>query len=127
MKPNKFSIKKRMQSFRHAFNGVKILVKEEHNAWIHLTAMLFTVVLGFICKVSKTEWLALIFAMGLVLAMELINTALENLANYSSPGMHPLVKKVKDLSAAAVLIAALTALSIGLLIFIPKLLASLTL
>ena len=119
MKPERFSIKKRKQSFGYAFNGIKILIREEHNAWIHLMAAFFVLILGFVFNVSQTEWIALIFAIGLVLAFE----AIENLADYSSPDKHELIKKVKDLSAAAVLIAAITAFSIGLFVFIPKLIA----
>ena len=115
-----FSIRKRIKSFGYAFNGLRLLIKEEHNAWIHVMATILAILLGFAFTISKTEWVALVFSIGFVFALELVNSAIENLADYSSPGTHELIKKVKDLSAAAVLIAAITALSIGLLIFIPK-------
>ena len=120
MKQQKFSTKKRMQSFTHAFNGLKVLITEEHNAWIHLLAMCFVVILGFVFKVSQAEWIALAFAIGFVLAMEAVNSAIENLSDHVSPERHDLIKKVKDLGAAAVLISAITAFVVGLLIFIPK-------
>ncbi len=120
MKQQKFSIKKRMQSFTHAFNGLKVLITEEHNAWIHLLATCFVVLLGFVCKVSQTEWIELVFAIGFVLAMEAVNSSVENLADHVSPERHDLIKKVKDLGAAAVLISAITAFVVGLIIFIPK-------
>ena len=123
MKQEKFSIKKRIQSFSHAFNGIKILLSEEHNVWIHLLAACITILLGFILHISITEWIALLFAIGFVLAMEAINSAIENLADYVSPDKNELIKKVKDLSAAAVLISATTALVVGLIIFLPKIIA----
>lgn len=120
MKQQKFSIKKRMQSFTHAFNGLKVLITEEHNVWIHLLAMCLVIILGFVYNVSQTEWIELVFAIGFVLAMEAVNSAIENLSDHVSPERHELIKKVKDISAAAVLISAVTALVIGLVIFIPK-------
>ena len=123
MKQEKFSIKKRIQSFSHAFNGIKILLSEEHNVSIHLLAACITILLGFILHISITEWIALLFAIGFVLAMEAINSAIENLADYVSPDKNELIKKVKDLSAAAVLISATTALVVGLIIFLPKIIA----
>ena len=109
-----------MQSFSHAFNGIKILLSEEHNVWIHLLAACIAIVLGFVLHVSETEWVALLFAIGFVLAMEAINSAIENLADYISPDKNELIKKVKDISAAAVLISAIAALCVGLIIFLPK-------
>lgn len=120
MKQEKFSLKKRIQSFSHAFNGIKVLLVEEHNVWIHLIAMCIVVVFAFVFKISLTEWVALIFAIGFVLVTEVVNSAIENLADFVSADKHELIKKVKDISAAAVLMSAIAALIVGLLIFIPK-------
>lgn len=116
----KFSLRKRLKSFSFAFNGLKILFKEEHNARIHFAAAVVVIVAGIIFRITAFEWLALVFAIGLVLALEAINSALENLADFVSPQKHDQIKKVKDLAAAGVLIAATTALIAGLVIFLPK-------
>ena len=122
MKQNKFSIIKRLNSFKYTFNGLKILVKEEHNARIHLFAMICVLIAGFIFKVSINEWLSIIFAIGFVFALEIINSSIENIADFISPEKNDKIERLKDLSAAAVLVAAITTLVIGLIIFVPKIL-----
>ena len=120
MKTQKFSISNRIRSFGYAFNGLKILFKEEHNARVQLFAAMAVVIAGFVFNISNTEWVAIVFAIGFVLAMEAINSAIEGLADFVSPEKHEMIKKVKDLSAAGVLISALTASIIGLFVFLPK-------
>ncbi|PKP19122.1 MAG: diacylglycerol kinase [Bacteroidetes bacterium HGW-Bacteroidetes-21] len=123
MKQQNFSIKKRLQSFKYAFNGLKILIKEEHNARIHLLATIIVLVAGVIFKLSVYEWVIIVLAIGFVIAIEIINTTIENIADIVSPQKHDAIKKIKDISAAGVLISAITALILGLLIFIPKIVA----
>jgi len=120
LKNGKFSILKRLKSFSFAFNGLQILFKEEHNARIHFVAAIIVIIAGTIFHITAYEWLALVFVIGLVLALEAINSALENLADFVSPGKNDQIKKVKDLAAAGVLISATTALIVGLIIFLPK-------
>jgi len=122
MKRGKFLLKKRLQSFKYAINGLKILLVEEHNARIHVFISICVVIAGFIFKVSTIEWLFLIFAIGFVVSMEIINSSIENIADFVSPEKHDKIKIIKDLSAAAVLISAIIAAIIGLIIFIPKIL-----
>jgi len=122
MNPQKFSIKKLLQSFLHAFNGLKIALKEEHNMRIHLAVTLCVLVFAVIFNINKYEWIAIIFAIGFVFAMELINSAIENIADFVSLEKHDTIKKIKDLSAAAVLVSAITAVFIGLIVFLPKIL-----
>ncbi len=121
MKNQRFSIRKRLGSFRYAWNGLRILLKEEHNARIHLVAACLVVAAGFYFDVSRNEWLALVFAIGFVFSLELLNSAIENIADFISPEKHEQIKRIKDLAAGAVLFAAITAVMIGLLIFVPKL------
>ena len=123
MKSKKFSLKKRIQSFRYAFNGLKILLKEEHNARIHLFAAIGAIVTSIVLKISLYEWVAVIFAIGFVFAMEILNTVVENMADFISPDMDKRIKKIKDLSAAATLIGAIVALVTGIIIFLPKIIA----
>ena len=120
MKQKNFSIKKRIQSFKYAFNGLRILLCEEHNAWIHLCITVCVLAMGFVFKISAGEWIAVIFCIGFVFALELINTAIENIADYVSEEYHDLIKKTKDLAAAAVLVGAIAAAMTGLIIFVPK-------
>ena len=122
MKDQPFSIAKRIRSFGFAFSGLKTLFKEEHNALIHLAAALGVIVLGWVYALSRMEWVAITFCIGFVFVMEILNTSIENIADFVSPERNDSIKKVKDLAAAAVLIAALTTLIIGALIFIPKIL-----
>ncbi|HRZ50058.1 MAG TPA: diacylglycerol kinase family protein [Bacteroidales bacterium] len=112
----------RLKSFRPAFEGLWIMLKEEPNARIHLLALITVVVLGILLNISKAEWITVALASGLVIGIEAINSAIENLSDFVSPQYHIRIKKVKDLSAAAVLVSALAALATGLIIYIPKLL-----
>jgi len=109
-----------MQSFKYAFNGLRTLLCEEHNSWIHLFIAVCVVAAGFVFNISTLEWIAVTLCIGMVFALELVNTAIENLADFVSKEYHELIKKVKDLTAAAVLIAAIVAAIIGLIIFVPK-------
>ncbi len=120
MKNQKFSVKNRLKSFKYAFSGLKTLVTEEHNSWIHILAAIIAITAGFLTKINLYEWVAVIFVIGFVITLEIINSAIENLADFVSPDKHDKIKKIKDLSAAGVLIAAITALITGLIIFIPK-------
>jgi len=120
MKQQKFSIFKRIKSFGFAFNGLKILIKEEHNPRIHLVAAVCVISAGLFFQISTLEWIAIIFAVGFVIALEIINSAIEKISDFISPEKNDSIKKIKDLAAAGVLISALTALTIGLIIFIPK-------
>jgi diacylglycerol kinase len=120
MLEEKFSLKKRLLSFSYAWNGLKILIKEEHNARIHVIATLLISFIGFILKISIFEWAFIIFCIGFVFAAELINTAIEKLCNLVSLEKDEQIKKIKDLSAAAVLVSALVSLIIALIIILPK-------
>lgn len=111
---------KRLKSFKYAFNGLKILIKEEPNARIHLLASLLVVTLSIVLEINLMEWVAVVFCIGFVLVAETFNTSLENISDFISPEKNEKIKKIKDLAAAAVLLSALTALTIGLIIFLPK-------
>jgi len=118
---------KRIKSFRHAFAGLHTLLRTTPNALIQLMAAIAALFLGFVLHVSSTEWLALIIVIGLVLGMEAINSALEALADYvCNKEIHPTIKKAKDLAAAGVLIAAMAALAVGIVIFLPKIIQALS-
>lgn len=111
---------RRIKSFIHALNGIKMAFKEESNFRIHVVATIVVIGAGLYFKLSTTEWLAIIIVIGLVLLTELLNTAIENIADFISPERHEKIKTIKDIAAAAVLISVIVALMAGLLIFVPK-------
>lgn len=123
MKKKKFSLKARAKSFRYAFSGIYTLIKNEHNARIHLCVTIGVLFSGFFFELSAAEWINFIFAIGLVFSAEAFNSAIEYLSDLVSPEYHPLVKKAKDVAAAAVLLTAIAAALIGLIIFVPKILS----
>lgn len=112
-----FSPGNRLKSFVHAFNGIKLFFLSEHNAWVHSAAGIAAIALGLFLKIDRKEWCLLAFAIGLVLITEIGNTAVEHLTDIASPGHSEKAKWVKDMSAGAVLIAAVVALIIGAMIF----------
>jgi len=119
-----FSLVKRGKSFAHAGRGIVIFAKTTHNAWLHAVILLGAVALGFYFGISRTEWLFVVLAAGLVMTSEAFNSAIEVDIDLTSPEYHPLAKDTKDLAAGAVLIAAIVAAIIGLIIFVPHILAT---
>lgn len=120
MKERTFSLNARIKSFDYAIEGLIRFFKTEHNAWIHFLATALVVLLITVMKISGTELLALLLCIGLVFVTEIINTAFEKLCDLVSPQYHPQVKAIKDISAAAVLVAAFISVIIASVIFIPK-------
>jgi len=118
MKPPKSSL---YQSFSCAITGIINTIKSESSFKIHIAAALLTIAMGLFFRLTANEWLWIVLSIALVMAVELINTSIESLANMVSPEFHPLIKKTKDAAAGAVFIAALFAFISGLIIFIPKL------
>lgn len=111
----------RASSFRDAFAGVWHLIRAESNARIHLIMTILVVALGFWLNLPLLHWALIVFAMGMVWTTEAMNTALENLGDLISPDYHPITKRAKDLSAAAVLISSIAAATIGALVLAPLL------
>ena len=116
-----FSFAARLHSFRYALAGLRTLLLTQHNAWLHAAATVVVVVAGLVLGLSRVEWCWLVLAMTLVWMAEALNTALEFLADAVTQEFHPLILQAKDVAAAAVLIAAIGALLIGLLVFGPHL------
>lgn len=122
MKPPSFSWKARFKSFQYAAEGFWYLIRQEHNFRLHLVATAVALFIGFYFRISKTEWLFILFAIGGVLSTEAMNTAVEKLADTISPEYHPMIKIAKDVAAFAVLLMAIVSVVIGCLIFLPKIL-----
>lgn len=115
-------MQKFLKSFGYAFSGLAYAFKTQFNFKFHIMAMLIAGIAGWSFNLTANDWCWLVVASGLVLLAELFNTAIEVLVDLVSPAYHEKAKAAKDLAAAAVLLAAITAIGIGLLIFVPKLL-----
>jgi len=114
-------ISSRIASFGHAYHGWAYVLKTQHNAWIHSTVALVVVALGIWLGLPPRDWAVLVLTIAMVFTAEFINTAIEAVVDLASPQKHPLAKVGKDVGAAAVLVAALSAVLIGLLILGPPL------
>jgi diacylglycerol kinase len=113
----------RLNSFKHAFAGWGYVLRTQRNAWIHAFISVAVFIVGLWVELNRYEW-ALITIMAVIVWMgEFINTALEAIIDLASPQIHPLAKIGKDVGAAAVLIAAIAAVIVGLLILGPPFLA----
>ena len=105
---------------RYALRGMRFFF-EERNAWILLAGTVLVVAAGLYFKIEAWEWCAVIAAAAILWMAEAMNSALERLTDLVSPGFHPLAGKAKDLAAAAVMLALVAAVSIGLVVFVPRL------
>lgn len=112
-------IRKFFRSFGYAFRGI-ITSFEEQNMKFHGFAACIVVLCGFLTGLKIEEWLILILTISLVFGAEMINTAIESVVDLTSPDVHPLAKRAKDVAAGAVLVFAITSVIIGLIIFLPK-------
>jgi diacylglycerol kinase len=110
-------------SFSFAFQGIVALLRTQANARIHLAAAIAVIAAGLFFGITRLEWCAIAAAIGLVWTAEGLNTAIECIVDLVSPDHHPLAGRAKDIAAGAVLIAALIAVIIGALVFIPHLIA----
>ena len=105
--------------FSFAWNGLKEVVKER-NFRIHMVATLLVIIAGFFLDLNRLEWIVIILVIGIVLISETFNSVVEQIIDYLKPEIHPKAKIIKDMSAGAVLLAAITAIIVGLTIFLPK-------
>lgn len=117
----KFSWRARGRSFRYAFNGLRCLVRDEHNARIHVSVAAAVLIAGGVIGLERWEWVAIVGCIGVVLMAEAFNSAVEAVADRFGPERHPLIGKAKDVAAAGVLIVAVAAVIIGAIIFLGKL------
>ena len=112
----------RLQSFRYAARGVRLMLRSQHNAWLHAVASCCVLIVGGLAVISAAEWCWIILAIMAVWTAEALNTALELLADVASPDFHPLVEMAKDVAAGGVLISAVGAAIIGLFVLGPHVL-----
>lgn len=115
-------IRSRLSSVKNAIVGWWHVIRTQKNAWIHAIATVVVILMAFWLKLPTRDWSVLILTIAMVWTAEFLNTALEIVVDLASPNVHPLAKVGKDVGAAGVLIAALSAVIIGLLILGPPLL-----
>ncbi|MDI6768756.1 MAG: diacylglycerol kinase family protein [Anaerolineales bacterium] len=111
----------RIRSLGHAMRGWWYVIRTQRNAWIHALVTSAVIVLAVWLRLPARDWAVLLLVIALVWSAEFVNTALEAVVDLASPRHHPLAKVGKDVGAAAVLIAALTSILVGLLILGPPL------
>lgn len=109
------------RSFGYAFEGIFCGIRKERNMKIHCIAAICVVIAGVIFKISRIEWCLCLILFGMILSLELVNTAMEAVVDLVTEEYRPLAKLAKDTAAGAVLIAAIMAVLVGILIFLPKL------
>ena len=114
-----------MKNFIHALRGIKVFLTETPNVLIHVLAAWVAVLLGFYFRISEIEWLVLVLTIGLVFISEAFNTAIEIDINLTSPEYHPYARDTKDVAAGAVFLSAIVSIIVGLIIFLPKIIACL--
>lgn len=110
---------RRILSFKYAFSGILAALKEEPNLKFHFLAGILVILASIILNISREDWMKIIFLIGFVISVELTNTAIEAVVDAFTDKEHPGAKLAKDISAGAVLIAAITSAILGLVIFLP--------
>lgn len=116
----KMMVRKFFRSFRFAAEGIGAAFKREQNIRFHLMAAIIVVLAGWLTRISHMEWLVVIILIAGVLALEMVNSAIERVVDLATTELHPFAKQAKDMAAGAVLVFAVASAIIGLLIFLPK-------
>ena len=114
------SLKSFFKSFRFASRGIAAVIRQERNFRIHTAAMILVIAAGFYVGLSACEWCLIVLTIGMVLTMEIFNTAAERIVDFLSPEFNTRAGEIKDIAAGGVLITSIAALVTGLIIFIPK-------
>mgnify|MGYP002711602507 CR=1 FL=1 len=112
--------KKLINSFKYAFKGIVSSIKSERNMKIHFTMMILVIIAGILLNISMWEWITCFILFGLVISLEMVNTAIETVVDIVSPKYNFQAGRAKDIAAGAVLVNAIVAVIVGLLIFLPK-------
>ncbi|PCE64042.1 diacylglycerol kinase family protein [Sediminicola luteus] len=110
----------RLKSIGYALKGVWLLARSEASVQVQLGVAVLVTLAGFYFDISQTEWMYQFLAMGLVIAVEGLNTAVEKMADYVQPEHEPKIGVLKDVAAGAVLVSAFSAAAVGLMIYLPK-------
>ncbi len=114
--------KNRIRSISWAFKGAWMLLKNESSIKVQAAFAILSIILGFYFDISKTEWMFQTLSIGLVMGVEGVNTAAEEMANFIHPEYHKKIGYIKDVAAGAVFFAAIAAIVIAGIIYFPKIL-----
>jgi diacylglycerol kinase (ATP) len=118
-KDNRF-VKGRLKSVTFAYKGAYKLITTEHSIMVQFSIGIIMTIAGFYFNITATEWLFQTFAIGLIMSIEGLNTAVEKIADFIHPNYHERIGFIKDIAAGSVFFAAVTAIIIGLIIYVPK-------
>ncbi|WP_035661486.1 diacylglycerol kinase family protein [Halalkalibacter akibai] len=117
---NKRGFKRLLRSFMYATHGLMYVVKNEQNMQIHLIVTVISLIAAFLLQLPLLHWVILLLVIAGMLSLEIMNTAIERTVDLVTEEYHPLAKRAKDISAAAVFVYCIFAVVIGLIIFIPS-------
>lgn len=109
----------RIKSVKYAVVGAYKLITTEHSVMVQFSVGILITILGFVFGITKTEWMFQTIAVGMVLATEGVNTAVEKIADFIHPEFHTRIGFIKDIAAGAVTFAAITAITVGAIIYVP--------
>ena len=118
-----YSFKKQLKSFTFAWKGILTCAGHEQNITFHLIAAIAVVAAGFFFNITHTEWMVVMLCIGTVISAELFNSAIERLVDLVSPEWQKIAGEVKDIAAGAVLVTAIVAAIVGLIVFLPYVIA----
>lgn len=118
-----YSFKKQLKSFTFAWKGILTCAGHEQNITFHILAAIVVIAAGFFFSISHVEWMVVMLCIGMVIAAELFNSAIERLVDLVSPQWNKIAGEVKDIAAGAVLVTAIAAAVVGLMVFLPYVLA----
>ncbi|WP_223034182.1 diacylglycerol kinase family protein [Hanstruepera marina] len=110
----------RLKSIKYAFKGAWFLITTEASIKIQVSIGVLLTIAGFYFGLTKMEWVIQCLTIGLIIAVESINTAIEKISDFIHPEKHPKIGLIKDISAGAVFIMAITAIIVGIIIYFPK-------
>ena len=122
MGSNSLGFRGQLRSVKYAVRGVAIMLRTQHNAWLHAVATVAVIAVGVAVRLSVSEWCWIVLAITSVWTAEALNTAFEFLTDVASPDFHPIAEKAKDVAAGAVLLAACGAAVIGVIVLGPHVL-----
>ena len=115
----KKGIKRTLRTFKYSWQGLAYAYKNEQSMWVHAIASAITIIIGIVCGLTLTEWAIVLIALGVILASELINTAIEAAVDLCTLEIHPLAKIAKDCGSASTFVLTICAVIVCLMVFMP--------
>ena len=111
-----------LKSFRAAFRGIILVIKNERNIRIHFSIAILVIVAGVLFEISSIKWMVVLLLFAVVISTEMFNSAIEKLSDLVEPEVNKTIRDLKDIAAGAVLWAAMVSVIVGLIIFVPEIL-----